>query len=114
MPAFRNSISLGIAGTNNNVLQGTQVEYNSQMRPVRCIIAGASDQADVKMGVRFGDRQIADPSSTLVPVQPGANQGPNIPDHIVVDAVVYPGERIYVSLQGGAAASVNRIFVQTA
>lgn len=110
MPTWRKAESLAINATNSNVLQGSIYEYMS--RPTRVVIAAASDQTDVKLGVQFGSRTMALAADTEAPKEPAAGVGPNIPDQVVVDDLAMPGDRIVVSLQGGAAASVTRILAQ--
>lgn len=111
MGVFRQSVALGIGASNNNVLAGSIYEFPT--KPTRVVIAAVADQGDVRMGVSFGGRIIANQSETLAPLQPAAGQGPNIPDHVVIDEMAMPGERLVIALQGGAAASVTRIYLAT-
>lgn len=108
----RKSVVLAANASDPNILSGTQVEYNSSPVPVRCIVAASSSVGTTKIGLKFGSRSIMDAADALAPLEPAAGQGPTIPDDIIVDALVYPGERIYLSAQDGGAGSTTRFLVQ--
>lgn len=110
MPTERRSIALAANTLNNNILSGSIYEFMS--RPTRVIVATASDNADVGVGVNFGSRTMAQQSTTISPLEPAAGTGPDLPQQVLVDDIALPGERIVVSVQGGAAASVTRVLTQ--
>jgi len=113
MAASRVSITLAANATNNNVFQGTEVEYNSTSVPQKLVIAASSDVGTTRLGVQLGSRTIAQPSNSLCPLEPGAGQGPRIPDDVVCESVIMPGERMYITLEDGGAGSTTRVAVQT-
>tara|TARA_Y100000996_G_C22555379_1_gene655353 strand:- start:157 stop:504 length:348 start_codon:yes stop_codon:yes gene_type:complete len=110
MPTERRSITLAANTLNNNILSGSIYEFMS--RPTRVIVATACDQADVGIGVNFGSRTMAQQATTVSPLEPAAGTGPDLPQQVLVDDIALPGERIVVSVQGGAAASVTRVLTQ--
>jgi len=110
MPSERRSVLLGAGATNNNIIAGSIYEFMS--RPTRVIIAASSGLGTTGLGVNFGSRTMAQVGNTIVPLEPGAGQGPVIPDDVIVDDIAMPGERIVVSLQDGGAGTTTRVLVQ--
>lgn len=110
MPTERRAVTLAANALNPNILTGSIYEFMS--RPTRVVIAAATDQNDVGIGVNFGSRTMAQQANTLAPVETAANIGPDIPQQVIVDDIALPGERIVVSVQGGAAGSVSRVLAQ--
>lgn len=110
MPTERRSVTLGANALNSNILTGSIYEFMS--RPTRVIVAAATDQADVGIGVNFGSRTMCQQANTLAPVETAANVGPDVPQQVIVDDIALPGERIVISVQGGAGASVSRVLTQ--
>lgn len=112
MPTFRKRTALAIAESNNNILSGSIYEFMS--RPTRVIIAATASigDNDIQMGVNFGSRTMLQQADGDLGVEPGADQGPQIPENVVVDDIADAGERLQISLQGGAGASVVTTSVQ--
>lgn len=109
MPTIRKAVSLAIGETQANIFQGSI--YETMQRPTRVQVAAAASTGDedIGIGVQFGSRTMALSSETLVPIEPYAGGGPNVPDQTVVDDVALPGEKLVVSLAGGAGAATVRV-----
>ncbi len=101
---------LPAATANDNILAGSIYEFMS--RPTRVVVAAVSDQVDAELGVNFGARTMCQAANTVIPVEPAANTGPDLPQQVVVDDIALPGERIVISVRAGAAASQIRVLSQ--
>lgn len=114
MPSERISTTLAASAVNNNILQGSIYEFMS--RPTRVVIAASAGTTPnvANIGVNFGSRTMAQVANTEVPMEPGAGQGPRLPDDVIVDDIAMPGERIVISLQdqGAVGGTVTRTLVQ--
>lgn len=113
MAASRRSVTLAANASNNNVFQGTEVEYNSSGVPLKVVIVASSDVGTTRMGVQFGSRSIAQPSANVCPLETAAGLGPRFNEDLVLESVIMPGERMYISLEDGGAGSTTRVAVQT-
>ncbi len=106
MAVFRVSTALAIGAVNANIMAGSPFEFPG-LNGVQ--IAMCADDADILADISFGGRIVA--QQLAVPVEPGALQGPNINEQMIVDEAIAPGERITIRLTGGAGASVTRTLV---
>lgn len=106
MPVDLTRTALGIGAINANIMAGSPFEFPGR---AEIQIAAVSDVVDTVMNVSFGGRIVA--QNAIVPVEPGANQGPNINENIFVNEPILPGERITIAITGGVAASVTRTLV---
>lgn len=109
MPTWRKTITLGAGASNASILQGSIYEFPSA--PTRVVVAAAANVGTTAIGINFGSRTIAPQSDNVVPLEPAAGVGPNIPDQVIADDVAMPGERIVISLADAGAGSTNRVLV---
>lgn len=112
MPTFRKRVALGIGEVNNNILAGSIYEFMS--RPTRVVVAATASigDPDIDMGVNFGSRTMMQQSDGRLSIEKGADQGPEVPENVLVDDIADAGERLQISLNGGVAASVVTAMVQ--
>lgn len=108
---FRQQILLAASATNTNVLQGTDFEYPSGTS--RVVVAATGVNTGATMTVKFGSRVITE--DLAIPVEAAAGRGPQIPDNIMLSAVVMPTERIQVAVTNdGAGTADPTVYVEVA
>ena len=106
MPTSLIRTALGIGGLDANIMSGDPYLFPGR---AGIQIAMVSDQIDTKVTVSFGGRIVS--QNAVVPVEPAANQGPNINENMFIDEPIMPGEQIILAITGGVAASITRSLV---
>lgn len=106
MPTARFRTALLAAEVNNNIMAGSVYEF--MKRPTRVIVAATASigDPDIQMGVNFGSRTMMQQADGILSVERGADEGPQIPENVIVDDTADEGERLQISLTGGVAASI--------
>lgn len=110
MPTIRVSSDTGIGGTVANVLAGSQFEFLA--RPSIVQVFCVQDTGDFGEVEVFFGQEVQLPQSPIPQVT--ATEGPNVPDHEIVNDIGAPGDRLVVRLveTGGAATAIVRTMVK--
>ena len=98
----RISTSLTAGQVNENVLAGTAIEFPGRASQVEIYATQAGGvSGDILMDVQFGTDLVAE--AINVPIETLANQGPLIPDHLMVVDALAPSDRLIVRLRNTSA-----------
>ena len=106
MPTFRTRTALGIGEVNNNILAGSIYEFMARDTQVVVAATASIGDPDINMGVNFGSRTMMAQADGQLSIERGADEGPQIPENVLVDDIADAGERLQISLTGGVAASI--------
>ena len=102
MPAFSVSPDVGAGAVLANALAGSAFEFVP--RDSRVIIAANAETAyEVTATIQYGSEVQLEEG--VIPVEPGAGQGPFFPDDVLVDDVAAAGDRLVVRLTNAGAAA---------
>lgn len=107
MAVLRKSTAVNAGVVVPNQIEGSPFEILA--RPNVIQIAMVSDQPDVIAQISFGGRIIGD--EIAIPLEPGAGQGPNINENLIIQETGAATERVVIRLTGGAANAVVRTLV---
>jgi len=94
MPTTRFNVNLAAGASNRQVLAGSLFEVVEQAGTfvLAAVADGANDLALLE--ILIGSETVMEESP--VPIQPAANQGPNLQDHVLVREPVTPGDKITI------------------
>lgn len=110
MPSQRFESTLAAGITDPNILAGSQFEFMAAITRVQVYMVGNVSGGSYDTEVLFGQQ-------LELPIGPGPEftdaLGPNVPDHIILDAIAAPGDRLAIRLTNtdGALASVTRTLI---
>jgi len=97
--------SLTAGSVNENVLSGTAIEFPGRASQVEIYATFPAGVAgDILMDVQFGTDLVGE--AIVVPVETLANQGPLIPDHLILVDALAPADRLIVRLRNTSAGTL--------
>lgn len=109
MPSLRFvTTALGAGATVQNLLTGSKFEYLPS--PAAIIVYAVASAIGVQLELTFGN--VIECDQMDIPVEPAANQGPNLQDHRIASGVAAAGDRLQIKLQNTSAGAITiRTFI---
>lgn len=102
MPSRRISTSVGANSTVPNILAGEDIEFPG--RPSSVEIAATAAAAGIEFEVQFGSDLVG--QRMVVAVEAVADQGPILPDNIVISEVAAGEDRLVLRLINTTVAAI--------
>ena len=91
------------AGVTENVLAGSPLEYPGVASTIQVAAAGLTGQnpEDATMDVLIGTDMVAE--ALIIPLEDIADTGPRLPENIMLEDVVAPGDHVQIRIRCTAA-----------
>jgi len=104
MPVVRDRrVALAASAVVANIMTGSEFERLPQ--PARIRVAIATDAVDATADVSFGN--VIQGTAIALPLEPGAGQGPRLPEELLIDDMADAGDLLLVRLRNGPTAAAD-------